>query len=345
MKTTLILTSLLTLGALAIAPTGQAAPADAEKCYTVYDFPDLGWRVCYNLEDSQCTIYEYRTTIIGTEKSCIYPSGEASSQSSAGGIPWPGGQTPDVQCMDNYSETYLFGQYWLVRRDSCSAQIYECPDGYDPPAAPCHEAEFFTSASASGGIPWPGGQTPDVQCMDNYSQTYLFGPYWLVRRDSCSAQLYECPEGYSPPAPPCHEASLVQANAAGCYMVYSRTNVGHYSVVRRTSCSPPEVYSCPYEGAPIDRCQPLLSTIVTSSAAPQSEPNCLDYYSEWSVGPLTHVSRDSCHSENYLCEDDDGVHESDETVGAYINRQLANPGPAETQQCVEDYVGRYVAFG
>ncbi|MEA3165892.1 MAG: hypothetical protein QOJ26_761, partial [Thermoplasmata archaeon] len=32
MKTTLILTSLLTLGALAIAPTGQAAPADAEKC-------------------------------------------------------------------------------------------------------------------------------------------------------------------------------------------------------------------------------------------------------------------------------------------------------------------------
>jgi hypothetical protein len=43
-----------------------------------------------------------------------------------------------------------------------------------------------------------------------------------------------------------------------CYPVYSRTDIGTYSIVRRSSCSVPEVYSCPYEGAPIDQCDNVL---------------------------------------------------------------------------------------
>ena len=198
------------------------------------------------------------------------------------------------------------------------------------------------------GIPWPGGQTPDFQCMDVYSETYLADGYWLVRRDSCSAQIYECPEGYSPPAPPCQEASLLQASsssALACYMVYTRTDVGQYSIVRRTSCSPPEVYHCPYEGAPIDRCESALNVLRTTSAAPAYEPNCLYMYRETEVGPVTHVSRDSCHSETYVCEDDDGVHESSETLTAFLGRLVADPASGEAQRCVEDFLGQYIAWG
>ena len=197
--------------------------------------------------------------------------------------------------------------------------------------------------------------TPDVQCMDYYSETYLFGHYWLVRRDSCSAQLYECPEGYNPPAPPCQEAALFSDGSGSsdnsasaqleCYPVYSRTDVEQVTIIRRNSCAPPEVYQCPYQGAPLGSCRPLLGGLVTAeSQSSTPEPNCMDYYYEVSVGPVTHVQRDSCHSENYVCEDDDGVHESDETVDAFLDRQVAEPGTEETQACVGDFLGRYVAW-
>ena len=43
-----------------------------------------------------------------------------------------------------------------------------------------------------------------------------------------------------------------------CMEVYSRTNVGDYAIVRRNSCAPPEVYQCPYAGAPISECEYIL---------------------------------------------------------------------------------------
>lgn len=51
---------------------------DAPFCVTVYDFPDLGYRVCVTATDPACRIYEERTTIAGTERRCIYP-GEGGS--------------------------------------------------------------------------------------------------------------------------------------------------------------------------------------------------------------------------------------------------------------------------
>jgi hypothetical protein len=214
-------------------------------------------------------------------------------------------------------------------------------------------APLEATSSSSAGLPPLFDDTPDVQCMDVYSETYLFGDYWLVRRDSCSAQLYECPPGYNPPAPPCHEADLLtmststSAGGLSCYMVYTRNDVREYSIVRRTSCSPPEVYQCPYEGAPIDKCHRVTDDLLraeTSASAPAYEPQCMYYYHETSIGPVTHVQRDSCHSETYVCEDGDGVHESSETVDAFVARQVAEPGAEETQSCVEAFLGQYVAW-
>lgn len=213
--------------------------------------------------------------------------------SSASEVPWPGGQTPDVQCMEYYSQTYLFDGYWLVRRDSCSAQLYECPEGHQPPAPPCQEASLLTASSAAFEVPWPGGQTPDVEC----------------------------------------------------YMVYSRTDVEQYSVVRRNSCAVPEVYQCPYQGAPINQCRHVQDGLLTAQAAAPPEPMCMQYYQETEVGPVTRVQRDSCHSETYVCEDNDGVHEQGETLGAFVGRQVADPGTEETSACVEDFLGEYVAWG
>jgi hypothetical protein len=151
-----------------------------------------------------------------------------------------------------------------------------------------------TPSSTASEIPWPGGQTPDVQCMEYYSQTYLGEGYWLVRRDSCSAQLYECPEGYRPPSTACEEASLLEAE---------------------------------------------------SSAAAPVEPQCMYVYRETEVGPVTQVSRDTCHSETYVCDDDDGRWEQEETVGAFVGRQVAEPGTEETQECVDDFLGESIAWG
>ena len=206
-----------------------------------------------------------------------------------------------------------------------------------------YRTDGLQSSTASAG--------PDVQCMDVYSQTYLANGYWLVRRDSCSVQVYQCPEGYSPPAPPCQEASLLEASASAstlsCYMVYTRNDVGQYSVVRRTSCSPPEAYHCPYQGAPIEQCDPVTDVLRASTAAsaPAYEPQCMYVYRETTVGPVTQVSRDSCHSETYVCEDDDGVHESDETLKAFLTGQAASPDHAALQDCVSDSLDDYIAWG
>jgi hypothetical protein len=91
-------------------------------------------------------------------------------------------------------------------------------------------------------------------CYDIYSETHLAGPYWLVRRNSCSAQVYECPDGYSPPAPPCQEVRLIEArptttsaSAVGCYYIYQETHVGPITYIRRSSCDPGMVYFCNHQ--------------------------------------------------------------------------------------------------
>lgn len=56
-------------------------------------------------------------------------------------------------------------------------------------------------------------------------------------------------------------APVVSADAIdppNCYQVYTRYDVGTTSVVRRNSCAVPEVYQCPYQGAPISSCEHLL---------------------------------------------------------------------------------------
>lgn len=335
MHTTLTFVALLTLGAIAL-PTAQASPTPAEGpvCVTVYDFPDLGWRVCVAPNDAGCRVYEYRTTILGTEKNCLVPVMASSTAAGAQDLDsWP-------KCFPAAVGSVCVSPYW----PGCNVWVVWT-------AAPIPPTCLYRSdpPAASSEVPWPGGSTPDVQCMDVYSETYLVGPYWLVRRDSCSAQLYECPEGYDPPAPPCREASLLEASAVAsgpdCYPVYTRNDVGTVSVVRRTSCSVPEVYRCPYEGAPIDRCHRVTDGILAFDAQASLEPMCMPHYQETRVGPVTRVQRDSCHSETYVCQDDDRVHEQDETLGAFVDRQVADPGTEETSACVADFLGESIAWG
>jgi hypothetical protein len=229
----------------------------------------------------------------------------------------------------------------------------------------------------------PLAASSDVQCMDVYGRTDV-GTYSVVRRDSCSPpELYQCPyEGA--PTNECQDLLTLESSASvDCYPVYSRTNVGTYSIVRRTSCSPPEVYSCPYENAPIQGCENVLGlrsasvglppvspppyycmpyyrefdagpvtvvqggcgndvkvcgtsvpqtrsvdlSCVLATVTSSSEPMCLYYYYELEVGPVRHVQRDSCHSENYVC-------------GVPLAEFLAStPDPVAVAQCTVDSLG------
>jgi hypothetical protein len=190
----------LALATLPAATAETQAPDAAVNCVTLYDFPDNGEKLCWDLGASGCKVWEVRTTFIGTQTNCIV-GGEETTQSTV-----------------------------------------------------------------------------------------------------------------------------------NCYEVYSRTDVGTYSIVRRSSCAPPEVYECPYDHAPIDQCRSPLQAAVTSS----SSQECLDYYQEWTVGPVHHVQQDSCHSTNSVC----GTEEH-----AYLAEQESSPDPAGLASCTVDSLGLVAAAG
>lgn len=313
MKTVLALLA-AALAAVSLAPSAQAeaaAPPEAPRCVTVYDFPDLGWRVCVDPEDRECTVYEERTTIVGTERDCIYPDREGSVAAARPSFP---------ACVPVAVGRLCFSPYW----PGCNLWV----EWTAIPAPPtCLHRTDDPSTVAAG-----------PECMDVYSRTDV-GTYSVVRRDSCAPpELYECPyEGA--PTSQCRDLLRLEAasTVAGCYMVYTRTDVGTISVVRRTSCSAPEAYRCPYEGAPIERCEPLLGLRpATASAGPGGE--CLQVYRETTVGPVTQVSRDSCHSEVYVCDADRSRGDGD-TLRGYVAGQLADPDAEAAAGCVAGSTG------
>lgn len=50
----------------------------------------------------------------------------------------------------------------------------------------------------------------------------------------------------------------VVESADACMYLYTRTDAGQLTVIRRSTCAPPEPYWCPYEGAPLNECDPLV---------------------------------------------------------------------------------------
>lgn len=46
----------------------------------------------------------------------------------------------------------------------------------------------------------------------------------------------------------------------------------------------------------------LLTPTATASGLPGGDPQCMQYYHKTTIGPITIVNRDSCHSEYYLCD-------------------------------------------
>lgn len=368
MKTPLILTMLL-LGTLAFAPSGQAEAIEVptQKCATVYDFPDLGWQVCYDLEDSGCTVYEYRTTIVGTEKECLYPDQEASSAQAVDLSTWP-------KCFPAAVGQLCFSPYW----PGCNLWIVWSAIPAQPTCLVHSDPGPLATTSAAVDPP---------PCYEVYSQQELAGGYWLVRRNSCSAQLYHCPEGSSPPGPPCEEVGLEMSSAAApptvglpplyCYDIYSRREVGPVAVVMTSSCSGhvevcddrptiepvrvdlsclrdylPQFYCMPYSrelvagpvtveqggcGSDVEVCNDSvldgsvsLGCILAPVAASAPEPMCMYYYYEHEVGPVRYVQRDSCHSEAYICDED---------AKAYANGQVAKPDPNGFVMCAWESTG------
>jgi hypothetical protein len=235
MKPTLFLTALLALGALATVPSGSAHTIDPifPKCQTVYDFPDLGWEVCVDPRDPDCTVYEHRTTLVGREKDCLYPDAEASSTAAVGPpdlSQWP-------KCFPAAVGQLCFSPYW----PGCNLWIVWTAI----PAQPTCLYRSDPGPLAAGA----GAETQAPPCYEVYSETHLAGPYWLVRRNSCSAQVYQCPDGYDPPAPPCEEVRILEAGSTSsarepmCLQYYRETEVGPVRHVQRDSCHS-ETYVC-----------------------------------------------------------------------------------------------------
>ena len=81
MRRKFVIAAVSVVAFLGLTATSSASTAtSAEKCVTVYDFPDAGEKVCVFTEGS-CLVGEYRTTFLGTDFHCIVsrPGGARSS--------------------------------------------------------------------------------------------------------------------------------------------------------------------------------------------------------------------------------------------------------------------------
>lgn len=137
----LLLLAAVTAAALAALPPAQAQmppPGLAHGCVVVFDFPDAGETICYDVARTDCKVWEVRTTFTGTETTCLV----GAQQNAAPASP-PG-------CYEVYSRTDV-GTYSVVRRNSCAPpEAYECPY----PGAPIDQCQSLLQAkSASPGLP------------------------------------------------------------------------------------------------------------------------------------------------------------------------------------------------
>jgi hypothetical protein len=194
-------------------PVVQSSAA-ADQCVTVYDFPDMGWRVCADVWAEDCALYEYRATFLGTERNCIGPAVPGATCGPYLGPVQPCVNPRDADCLgyvnqnalpmvnpvclvdaslsagaaspppcyDIYRRTDVH-TFTLVQRNSCSAEAYTCPT----PGAPLDQCQPLVSqAAAVAGAPEP-------QCLQYYRETEV-GPYRHVQRNSCESEHYLCDE-------------------------------------------------------------------------------------------------------------------------------------------------------
>lgn len=335
MKSLLTALVLCSLAAVALAPTASAGPPSLDDWPTC--LPAAVGRVCVSPSWPGCNAW-IEWTAIPAQPTCLYRTDGLQANSAA-----------DVQCMDVYSRTDV-GTLSIVRRNSCAApEFYQCPSP-GAPLSSCHgllEATLTSSAL-------------DAECMDVYSQTHVAGPYWIVRRDSCSVQLYECPTGSSPPAPPCREAQIFSTSSAAppvgpppmeCYDIYSRWGYGPAYVVLTSSCSGHvELCGDKVEVRSIDTScivqAQSSATLPQVSDLPIASPpiNCMPYYNEHEVGPVT-VVQGGCGNDVRLC--DDSVLDRRVDASCVTNALAAPPSPNCIQIYQEADLGpvRYVRSG
>lgn len=143
-------------------------------------------------------------------------------------------------------------------------------------------------------------------CQPAAVGTVCFSPYW----PGCNVWV----EWTAIPAQDTclYRSDPLAASASGpdvqCMDVYSRTDAHTVSVVRRNSCAPPEAYQCPYPGAPIASCDPLLQAQAAAAAPlpPAVAPppvHCMPYERELAVSDDVQVVQGGCGSYVRVCGD------------------------------------------
>lgn len=262
----------------------SAAGPDVQ-CMDVYTRYDVG-TVSVVRRDSCAPPEVYDCPYEGAPISSCDPLLEltaAASTASAG---------PGAQCMDVYSETHLVGPYWLVRRDSCSAQVYECPEGSSPPAPPCKEVQLLSASAAAA----PPVGVPPIYCMP-YEREVDLGDVQVVQ-GGCGNYVRVCGDRVTlawDGDVSCVTDDLVTMD---CYAIYREVPVGPVSIVMTSSCSG-HAELCGDRVSPF--ASPDLSCVAATTSA--AEPECLQVYREHDLGPVRYVSKDSCHSDVYVCGD------------------------------------------
>lgn len=288
---------------------------------------------------------------------------------------------PPYECMDVYRQTELAGGYWLVQRSSCQAQLYWCPAGFAPPAPPCEEVQLATAAAAQADpgldqwpkcapiavgslcvtIYWPGCnawiewtaipnpptclyrsdplllstaavqppalEAPPIYCMP-YERRLEAGPVTVIQ-GGCGNDVRLCDDSVLGVRSVQDVKDLDRsclddaAPPLQCSDIYARHEVGPVAVVMTSGCSGHAELCDDNLLVRVDT-SCLLAPVATQAAA--AEPNCLSVYSEYEVGPVRHVQRDSCHSETYVC----GV----EVREAVKDPIATSPGPGNPGACL-----------
>lgn len=239
----------LVLAALAPSGTALTAPPesvpDLDVAAMAVGVPDLSqWpkcaplapvgRLCVSIYWPGCNAWiEWQA--IPSQPTCLYRS-DGLAMSSVGPD-----STPDVQCMDVYSQTELAGGYWLVRRDSCSAQVYWCPEGSSPPSASCQEAQILAAAAAEVDL-------PDYHCLP-YERHIAVMPGLTIVQGGCGSYILLCGQRVTADTasidPSCLGNGLLATSASEPMCLPYRHETEVYSVTLvHDGCSGTDAFIC-----------------------------------------------------------------------------------------------------
>lgn len=276
-------------------PVAASAAGPGVQCMDVYTRYDVH-TISIVRRDSCAPPEFYQCPTPGAPISSCTPLLELSAAAAL-----PGLQEPD--CYHIYRETHV-GPVTIVQRSSCHAEVLLCGERDFTQVDPARCPRLVDTAALDAP------DLPPMNCYDIYSR-WGYGPVYVVMTSSCSGYVEVCGEP-------------VQFRDLSCLLPI-RASAGLPEV------DTPPIYCMPYEreldlgdvqvvqggcGSYVRVCGDRVTLdwdgdvgcvaddLVSVSAAAPAEPQCLQVYREYTVGPVHYVSRDSCHSEVDVCGSD-----------------------------------------